>query len=233
MEPILQQASQGAPVLDLQRLLNTKLTPSPRLAPDGKFGPHTRAAVVRYQDENWLVSDGIVGPSTWNALKGREAFVVRTTCVKVPQPTATTCWAAATAMTLGWRFPVSAPPGVTAANGLPNDSQLDDFPTTTLFNRYYGLTLLAPQSWLPSGLASLIRAHGRLLVNTLWNVTGYLGHAGSPGHYRVFVGIRGTNECATLLIYDPWPPTQGAIYSIDYAKLISDTPTTTYQISYR
>lgn len=233
MERTLNHGSQGSDVVDLQRLLNVKLRPSANLALDGKFGNHTRDAVIRYQKEYWLMSDGIVGPSTWNALKGREKFMARTTCHLVPQPTPTTCWAAATAMTLGRNTPVNAPPGVSVPNGLPNDSELNNFPTTKRFNQYYGLSLMAPQSWLPSGLASLIRSHGRLLVNTLWNAGGYVGHTGSAGHYRVFVGARGTEEHATLLIYDPWPPNKGAIYSIDYAKLVRDTSTTTYQISFK
>jgi hypothetical protein len=239
MEPTLHEGSQGAAVVDLQRVLNTKVTPIPNLTSDGKFGHYTRDAVVRFQIDNWLVKDGIVGPSTWNALKGRENFVARTTCALVPQPTDTTCWAVATAMTIGGSHPVNAPPGVATTNGLPNDSDLDDFRTTRIFNQYYGLNLMSPQCWLASGLASLISKHGRLLVNTLWNMgsvqshQGYLGHKGSGGHYRVFVGLRGTEEQATVLIYDPWPPKRGAIYPIDYAKLLRETPGTTYQISFR
>lgn len=35
---------------------------------DGVFGPNTQAAVQAFQSQQGLVADGIVGPSTWNAL---------------------------------------------------------------------------------------------------------------------------------------------------------------------
>ena len=36
--------------------------------PDGTFGPKTEAAVVAFQQDNGLTSDGIVGPETASAL---------------------------------------------------------------------------------------------------------------------------------------------------------------------
>ena len=37
---------------------------------DGYFGNNTKAAVMRYQANNGLVADGIVGPNTWRKLLG-------------------------------------------------------------------------------------------------------------------------------------------------------------------
>ena len=35
---------------------------------DGDFGPGTEAAVKQFQTDNGLTEDGIVGPTTWQAL---------------------------------------------------------------------------------------------------------------------------------------------------------------------
>ncbi len=35
---------------------------------DGKFGPHTKNAVMAYQQDRGLIVDGIVGPNTWRLL---------------------------------------------------------------------------------------------------------------------------------------------------------------------
>uniref|UniRef100_UPI0039C71F51 peptidoglycan-binding domain-containing protein n=1 Tax=Calothrix sp. CCY 0018 TaxID=3103864 RepID=UPI0039C71F51 len=37
---------------------------------DGIFGDATRAAVVQFQKQNGIATDGIVGPQTWQALRG-------------------------------------------------------------------------------------------------------------------------------------------------------------------
>ncbi|MCM8812792.1 MAG: peptidoglycan-binding protein, partial [Candidatus Omnitrophica bacterium] len=39
-------------------------------AADGKLGPKTKKALRDFQKQNGLVSDGIVGPRTWEKLKG-------------------------------------------------------------------------------------------------------------------------------------------------------------------
>src|SRR5206468_6603194 len=42
------------------------------LLADGVFGPETDSAVRRFQREQGLLDDGIVGPLTWAALDGQE-----------------------------------------------------------------------------------------------------------------------------------------------------------------
>jgi hypothetical protein len=241
--PMLRNGSRSPFVNELQNLLNQKLSPTPRLVPDGNFGHHTHTAVERFQRENWLVVDGIVGDCTWNALRDSEDFHLSSRVTLVPQPTEDTCWAASTAMLLGRPSPVSAPPGVNTAGGIANDSDLQQPTSTAAYNAYYGLTLLPGQSWMPVGLAGLMRVHGALLVNTLWDVDGYTRpdptapgrYVGSSGHYRVFAGIRGTSDpfATTIRIYDPWRPKHGAVYSVNYARLMQRYPASTYQISYR
>ena len=58
--PLLRMGSQGAAVRELQALL--------KVAVDGKFGPKTREAVLRFQRSRNLTADGVVGPRTWQAL---------------------------------------------------------------------------------------------------------------------------------------------------------------------
>lgn len=56
--PTILRGSKGAMVATLQRFLGVR--------PDsGIFGPNTAVAVRRYQTEQGLVADGVVGPKTW------------------------------------------------------------------------------------------------------------------------------------------------------------------------
>jgi hypothetical protein len=59
--PLLKAGACGNHVRHLQTLLDIA-------APDGVFGPVTRAAVCAFQKRRKLPSDGIVGPDTWRAL---------------------------------------------------------------------------------------------------------------------------------------------------------------------
>ena len=52
----------------LQRTLNVRLQPSPRLTVDGEFGQVTRRAVKAFQKNRNLVVTGTVGPATWKQL---------------------------------------------------------------------------------------------------------------------------------------------------------------------
>jgi N-acetylmuramoyl-L-alanine amidase len=38
--------------------------------PDGIYGRQTEAAIKRYQQQNGLTADGIIGPATWGKLLG-------------------------------------------------------------------------------------------------------------------------------------------------------------------
>lgn len=70
----LQRGSRGPQVQKLQRQLNARLTPHPRLVVDGIFGPLTQQAVLRYQKGVAIASDGIAGRQTWyHLLKGDRA----------------------------------------------------------------------------------------------------------------------------------------------------------------
>jgi hypothetical protein len=57
---ILKKGTRGEEVKQLQEYLE--------IGTDGVFGPGTEAAVKKWQKENSLVADGIVGPKTWEAM---------------------------------------------------------------------------------------------------------------------------------------------------------------------
>ncbi|MCM1194531.1 MAG: peptidoglycan-binding protein [Firmicutes bacterium] len=61
--PTLRRSSRGAYVTYLQEKLTSKLYPLGNI--DGIFGAATERAVMEFQQENGLSSDGIVGPLTW------------------------------------------------------------------------------------------------------------------------------------------------------------------------
>ena len=57
---VLKLGSKGKEVEDLQKYLKIKV--------DGDFGSKTETAVKKWQKENGLKDDGIVGEKTWNAM---------------------------------------------------------------------------------------------------------------------------------------------------------------------
>lgn len=63
---VLKRGSKASAVLFLQKLLLSYLYPITQL--DGIFGRETENAVREFQSENNLVSDGIIGARTWQAL---------------------------------------------------------------------------------------------------------------------------------------------------------------------
>ena len=65
--PTLRRGSQGENVKYLQNLLNYIYGQNLKL--DGIFGAATEASVKRFQKEENLVVDGIVGPKTWQRLE--------------------------------------------------------------------------------------------------------------------------------------------------------------------
>lgn len=240
---VLRSGSRGEPVRRLQDALNKKL-PGAALAVDGDFGNRTSAAVRRFQDEAWLVVDGEAGPCTQNALFDAEAYApVRHGRPFIPQPTNSTCWAAATAMLK--RSTVAAVKAATPSdmwddtNGLYNQSGTSNWvPQTERYARAHGLRYYPPSSWTPQAFAGLVR-HGPIMVDTLWNVTGYLtripsGYQGSAGHMTLVVGVRGdsdpTGRGTTLMVYDPWEPNVGKRWRVSYYRWMTEVSTRTYRL---
>ncbi len=69
MDSILRQGSKGSAVSELQQLLQSKGFYSGKI--DSDFGAGTTNAVLKFQKENGLVPDGIVGSSSWAKLRAR------------------------------------------------------------------------------------------------------------------------------------------------------------------
>ncbi|WP_055074201.1 peptidoglycan-binding protein [Pseudanabaena sp. 'Roaring Creek'] len=67
MDSILRQGSNGSDVVELQQLLQSKGFYSGSI--DGDFGAGTTNAVLKFQQANGLVADGIVGSSSWAKLR--------------------------------------------------------------------------------------------------------------------------------------------------------------------
>jgi peptidoglycan hydrolase-like protein with peptidoglycan-binding domain len=239
---ILRLGSRGSDVKTLQEQLNAKLRPSPMLVTDGIFGGLTRNAVLRFQQMNWLVEDGEVGACTWNAATDGEAYQpILHTISFIPQPTATTCWAASTAMVTRSVVPTviaRTPSDLILPDGsLRNFSDTNDSITgSARFARAHGMMVVPPTSWPPSALVRML-SRGALIFDMLWDASNYAQGAGSPGHMIAVVGIRGDNDQSgrgtTLRIYDPWAPNVGKRYSVGYFKWINEVPTRTYHIFHK
>lgn len=226
---VLRIGSRGPEVKAVQTKLNARLSPSSKLVTDSIFGGLTRAAVLRYQRENWLVEDGEVGPCTYHSLFQTETYApILQNVPFIPQPSNTTCWAASTAMITSSsvaaviaRTPrdLIAPEG-----GLRNFSDTEDAITGgRRFAAANGLRMIPPMSWAVNMLRSNL-SQGPLMFNMLWDATGYTSVIGSPGHMIAVVGIRGDDDPSgkgtTLRIHDPWKPNIGKRYSVGYFKWI-------------
>jgi peptidoglycan hydrolase-like protein with peptidoglycan-binding domain len=71
---VLREGDTGAAVRELQRLLNIKGAVLPI---DGIFGAQTKNAVIRFQQANNLIADGVVGSFTWTALRRNTPAPIR------------------------------------------------------------------------------------------------------------------------------------------------------------
>lgn len=79
MDSILRQGSKGSAVAELQQLLQSKGFYTGKI--DSDFGVGTTNAVLKFQKANGLVTDGIVGSSSWAKLR---AVVPTTTSQGLP-----------------------------------------------------------------------------------------------------------------------------------------------------
>ena len=64
--PLLALGSRGTTVRDIQTFLNAQGLYNGPI--DGIYGVQTRSAVVRFQQNNNLIADGVIGSQTWGAM---------------------------------------------------------------------------------------------------------------------------------------------------------------------
>ena len=67
--PTLRKGAKGDYVTELQTMLTRCGYSVGASGIDGDFGTATKAAVRKFQQDNRLVDDGVVGPLTWDALE--------------------------------------------------------------------------------------------------------------------------------------------------------------------
>jgi len=235
--PVLRSGSSGPHVVDLQNALNRALVPSPSLTPDGSFGPKTLAAVRAFQTQRRIAVDGVVGPVTQCVLRGgpRQAPTIHAVRL-IPQPTPSTCWAAATAMLKNSTVPAiiaATPPHlILGSGGTANFSErADNVSGNQEFARAHGLRYHPPQSWAVSGLKALLHS-SPVMVSMLWNAGEYVAGRGSSGHRMVIYGLDTDDDptgLGTLLhIHDPWAPNVGKTFQKSYNAMVNETPCFTY-----
>ena len=140
----------------------------------------------------------------------------------VPQQTSMSCWAAAAAMVVGWKWSVCINPEEIASeigfwdqydSGLTFDNSEDFF-------QHWDLTIQPLQTFTVQGFAGILEN------GPIWVVTS----GGMGGHAVVASAMRGdgTPDGTMLTIYDPWErgmesfrtSNRGAIYQQTYTEFV-------------
>ena len=121
--PELRNGSRNGDVRALQQLVSEAEHAKPGLARDGVFGPLTQAAVMRFQRQQNLEVDGVVGEQTWMAL----GLVLHLPQLAAPGRTASANRQAAAngASPIGGEKPPAPAPGVApVVRGVPTPAAL-------------------------------------------------------------------------------------------------------------
>ncbi|MEM9318592.1 MAG: peptidoglycan-binding protein [Pseudomonadota bacterium] len=233
---LIKRGMRGEEVSLNQVRLNVRNPVSAEIAMDGIFGPRTEAATKTFQRARHLSPDGIIGPLTRAQLY---TPVLRETIHQIaliPQPTNTTCWAAATAMMTRSNVPAviarTPPDMIGSSGGLLNSSGSDQaIVTGTRYGNAHGLRCHAPMSWPADAFAGKIQ-RSPLMLDMLWRTNEYAAGNASPGHMVVVAGVISASGAETTFvkILDPWPPNTGKISWKRYGPWMRDVPTRTYRV---
>jgi hypothetical protein len=108
--PLLRKGSRGKYVVLLWSLLKLQKTPPQHTADLAMFDDETHNAVVKFQRENQLMCDGLVGPQTWSVLG------VVLDAVPIPQGDGTV-----SAYHAAIRVPLQPSPRIYYVNGIQTD----------------------------------------------------------------------------------------------------------------
>jgi hypothetical protein len=207
----------------LQRLLNLRTQPTPRLAEDGIFGPKTARALATFQDRHRISSGGTVDNGTWRALG--VTIDIDHPVTLLPQPTNMTCWSAAASMLFGDRSVGSGGAATTSSGGLQSSHS-----NVEAFADSFGLTMHPPRSWTVRGLADVLSRSGPLWIGGQLPVSGTTsGHAIVIGSLWSDGAVDGSGTA--VVIYDPWPPGRGSTRVVFYGDMMRQFPSaTTYML---
>jgi len=221
--------SSGEPVKEIQMKLKQRLISSFWLPEDGFFGQETERAVMEFQRSEWLIEDGVVEATTWNALMGtEEIWPILHQVPFIAQENDSQCYAACTAMITQSSIPEvinRVPSTLFSEEGLrnyPEYSYQAAYEKMEEFAFAFGLEYqLFSQSLTPAAIYPIL-AEGPAMVEIPENPRTFFQGEGSEGHWVVLAGIRGginaSGEETLVRVYDPWPSGQGAKRSVIFSR---------------
>lgn len=195
------------------------------------FNEEIKKAVISFQTGEWLIENGVVDITTWNALMGRETYLPFFHPVNLcAQPDENSCWKACLRMISGMSLlqaEEETPRHLFDERGLYNFSQPSGMTMTEAsieFAGAHGLRFMVfSQKPLHTDIYRLV-AEGPVMIETEVGRSRRL-REGFNSHWVVIADIRGDNDPsgqgAVVRIYDPEPVNQGSVYSEIYGKWIA------------
>jgi hypothetical protein len=227
----LRSGSTGHRVRELQEMLNSKIIPSPGISVTGTFDTGTLSAVKIFQEREWLIPDGIVETTTWNALMDAEAYrKILYPLTLIPQENEEQCWAACTAMISRSSLPEvigRTPEYLSDERGMRNFSMANEDTLSDLsdeFGYLHGLIAkVLTQNPSPAELWEIL-SEGPAMAE-LGQARSRRSREAFNSHWVVIAGMRGDNHSSgtgTLLrIYDPEPVNEGTIESLLFSDFLA------------
>ncbi|MGR3366188.1 MAG: papain-like cysteine protease family protein [Sagittula sp.] len=249
--------NKAADVAAVQSQLNAQMSaPRVALVEDGICGTLTRAAIYDFQkcvlkfnnpdsrvDPNGRTLAALndaASEAIWKAAPQPSETIAKIhhKVKLIPQPTGTSCWAAATAMLLDQT--VAQVKARTPASMILPDGSLDNFSgendwvtPTREYAKAHGLQYIGPQSWSVTKLRTHLR-RGPLIFDMLEHAGPYSQGMSSSGHWILVTGLSGERDTKADISYnDPFPVGRGAKTTENYAKFVQEYPARTYRVFHK